>query len=88
MLFRSPVAGSLAGLFIHDLPDDELAGYRPAIEAVTAKDVLRVARAHVHPDRCAIVLVGDHDAIGGELEASGIAPVDLVVDAPEVGQAR
>ncbi|HKF85979.1 MAG TPA: pitrilysin family protein, partial [Candidatus Limnocylindrales bacterium] len=38
-----PVAGSLAGLFVHDLPDDELARYRGAIEAVTADDVLRVA---------------------------------------------
>src|SRR5258705_331559 len=30
-----PIVGSLAGLIVHDLPDDELARYRPAIEAVT-----------------------------------------------------
>ena len=66
-----PVAGSLAGLFVHDLPDDELARYRPAIEAVTADDVLRVAREHIHPERCAIVLVGDHDKFGADLEAAG-----------------
>jgi zinc protease len=83
-----PVAGSLAGLFIHDLPDDELARYRPAIEAVTADDVLRVARAHIHPERCAIVIVGDHDKIGADLEAAGIAPVDVVVDEPEAGASR
>ena len=83
-----PVAGSLAGLFIHDLPDDELARYRPAIEAVTADDALRVAREHIHPERCAIVLVGDHDKIGADLEAAGIAPVDVVVDAPEAGPGR
>ena len=75
-----PVAGSLAGLFVHDLPDDELARYRPAIEAVTADEVLRVAREHVHPERCAIVLVGDHGQFGADLEASGIAPVDVVLD--------
>ena len=45
-----PVAGSLAGLFVHDLPDDELARYRGAIEAVTADDVQRVAR-DAHPPR-------------------------------------
>lgn len=75
-----PVAGSLAGLFIHDLPEDELARYRGAIEAVTKDDVLRVAREHIHPDRCAIVLVADHDQVGADLEAAGIAPVQVVVD--------
>jgi zinc protease len=77
-----PVVGSLAGLFVHDLPDDELANYRPLIEAVTAEDVLRVAREQIHPDRCAIVLVGDHDKIGGELEAAGIAPIEVITDEP------
>ena len=75
-----PVAGSLAGLFVHGLPDDELASYRGAIEAVTADDVLRVARDHVHPETAAIVLVGDHDAFGEALAAAGIAPIDVEVD--------
>jgi zinc protease len=75
-----PVAGSLAGLFVHGLPDDELAGYRAAIEGVTVEDVLRVARDHIHPDRAAIILVGDHDAFGGALAAAGIAPIDVQED--------
>ena len=58
-----PVAGSLAGLFVHGLPDDELDRYRGAIEAVTADDVQRVARAHIRPEAAAIVLVGDDDAV-------------------------
>jgi zinc protease len=76
-----PVVGSLAGLFVHDLPDDELARYRPAIEAVSADDVLRVARAHIHPERAAIVLVGDHAQFGAALEAAALAPVERIVDA-------
>jgi zinc protease len=75
-----PVAGSLAGLFIHGLPDDELARYRAAIEAVTADDVLRVAREHIRPDAAAIVLVGDHDTFGTELEAQGLGPIEVVRD--------
>ncbi|MEI7744660.1 MAG: pitrilysin family protein [Chloroflexota bacterium] len=75
-----PVAGSLAGLYVHDLPGDELDRYRPAIMAVTSDDVLRVAQAHIHPDAAAIVLVGDHDAFGEELEAAGFGPVDVVRD--------
>ena len=82
-----PVAGSLAGLFIHELPEDELSRYRPAIEAVTAEDVLRVAREHIRPERCAVVLVGDHDKIGLGLESAGIAPVDVVADEPEASTA-
>ncbi len=75
-----PVAGSLAGLFIHDLPEDELARYRGAIETVTADDVLRVARAYIHPDAAAIVLVGDHDQFGAALEGAGIAPIEVQTD--------
>jgi zinc protease len=79
-----PVAGSLAGLFIHELPDDELVRYRSAIEAVTADDVLRVAREHVRPEASAIVLVGAQDVFLGELEAAAIGPVEVVHD-PEPG---
>ena len=67
-----PVVGALAGLVIHDLPDDELARYRPAIEAVTADAVQEAARTHVRPDAAAIVLVGDADAFAPELEAAGL----------------
>jgi zinc protease len=70
-----PVAGALAGLFIHDLPDDELARYRASIEAVTAHDVLAAARDHIAPDRSAIVLVGDADAFGAALEEAGLGEV-------------
>ncbi len=82
-----PVAGSLAGLFVHGLPDDELSRYRGAIEAVTADDVLRVARDHIHPDTAAIVLVGDHDAFGEDLAAAGIAPVVVETDAQQTAGA-
>jgi zinc protease len=75
-----PVAGSLAGLFIHGLPDDELARYRAAIEAVTAEDVLRVAREQIHPDAAAIVLVGDHDQFGAALDAAALGPIELLRD--------
>ncbi len=75
-----PVAGSLAGLFVHDLPDDELGRYRAAIEDVTADDVLRVARDHIRPEAAAIVLVGDHDQFGGALAEAAFGPVDVVRD--------
>jgi zinc protease len=75
-----PVAGSLAGLFVHDLPDDELARYRGAIEAVSAEEVQRVAREHIRPDVAAIVLVGDHDQFGAALDAVAVGPVAVERD--------
>ena len=46
-----PVVGSIAGLVVHGLPDDELARYRDGIEAVSVADVRTAARAHLHLER-------------------------------------
>jgi zinc protease len=75
-----PVVGALSGIVVHDLPDDELRRYRPAIEAVTADAVLDAARRRIDPAAAAIVLVGDADAFGTELEAAGIGPVTVERD--------
>jgi zinc protease len=72
-----PIVGALSGLFVHDLPDDELARYRPAIESVTADEVLAVARKRIDVDRAAVVLVGDADAFGEALEAAGFGRVAI-----------
>jgi zinc protease len=81
-----PVVGALSGLFVHALPDDELDRYRAAIEAVTAEDVLRVAREHIDPRRVAIVIVGDHGKFAGGLESAALGPIELVRDdVPTVG---
>ncbi len=73
-----PVVGAISGLVIHDLPDDELSRYRPAIESVSASDVLAAAERRIDPARLTIVAVGDADAIGRELEAAGLGT--LVVE--------
>ena len=73
-----PVAGALGGLFVHDLPDDELERYRSAIEAVTIDDVQRVARDHVHPEASAIVLVGDNEQFAEPLAAASLGPVTVL----------
>ncbi|HEX9919721.1 MAG TPA: pitrilysin family protein, partial [Pyrinomonadaceae bacterium] len=52
---------------MHDLPADYLQTYRERISAVTREEVLRVARRHVTPDRAAIVVVGDADALVDEI---------------------
>ena len=74
------IVGALAGLAVHDLPDDELARYRPGIEGVTADAVRAVGEAHVRPEAAAIVLVGDADAFLSDLESAGLGPVTVERD--------
>ena len=78
--FETPgaVVAALGGLFVHSLPDDELARYRPMVEAVTAEDVQRAALEHVDPDRVAIVVVGDADAIANDLDAAAFGELEIV----------
>jgi zinc protease len=78
--FETPgaVVGAMGGLFVHGLPDDELACYRDRIEAVTADDVRQAARDHIHMDRLAMVLVGDADVVGADLETAGFGDVEII----------
>jgi zinc protease len=78
------VAGALTGLIIHDLPDDELDRYRPAVAAVSAEDVRSAATAYLDPGRASIVVVGDAQRFRGALEAAGYGEVEVVAqeDAP------
>jgi zinc protease len=82
------IVGSLAGLAVHDLPDDELIRYRAGIEAVSVEAVQAAAVAHVRPDASAIVLVGDADAFVGELEAAGLGPIVVERDRGPLDEGR
>lgn len=69
------VASQMAGLFVYDLPLDELASYQKKIAAVTAKDVKDMARKYLLPEHMAIVVVGDRAS--NEAELAKIADVEL-----------
>lgn len=64
--FETPgrIAGRLAALEAYDLPRDYWETFPARVEAITADDVLRIAREHFHPDRVATVVVGG--GIAGE----------------------
>jgi zinc protease len=72
------VAGAIAGLVAHGLPDDELDRYRPAVAAVTVDEVLEAARGRIRPDEASVVVVGDADAFVPALEAAGVGEVAVV----------
>lgn len=67
--FETPtqLATQLETLFTYKLPDDYFNTVVPGITAVTAEDVLRVAKQYLLPDRLAIIVVGDRRAIEPEL---------------------
>ena len=56
---------------LYGLADDYLQTYREHVSAVTPEDVRRVANEYIHPDRMAMVIVGDAGEILGQ--ASGYA---------------
>lgn len=81
--FETPgaVVGTLGGLFIHELPDDELARYRQEIDAVTIESVQKAAQDHIDLEGLAIVAVGDADAVGDELRSAGFGETEVIVEA-------
>lgn len=71
------VAARIADLIVHRLPDDYYRVYRDRVAAVTPDQVHAAAHRHIHPERMAIVIVGDADVVLGPLEALGIGPVEV-----------
>jgi len=79
------IATALSNLVIHELPDSYYDEYRAHVRNVSAEDVLRAARQHLHPDRLRIVVVGDPNAIMGPLSEVHGGMVDVVnADGAEV----
>jgi hypothetical protein len=80
------VAGALAGLAVHGLPLDELIDYRARIEAVDIDAISQAGATHLHLDDAAVVMVGDVDAFGSDLEAAGLGRIIIERDeVPGVG---
>ncbi len=68
---NASTAGELADVLIHDLPEDDIATMVQRIQAVTADDVLRVAKKYVRPESAVIVVVGDRKSVEPKLSGLG-----------------
>jgi len=61
-------------------PPDFLQQYRAGIEKVTTDDVARVARAHVHRDKLALLVVGKASDFDRPLASFGpVATLDIAI---------
>jgi zinc protease len=70
----------------HDYPPDFLERYRAGIEKVTASDIDRVAKKYIHPDRMAILVVGNSKDFDRELATFGkVTSIDISIPQKKPG---
>jgi zinc protease len=81
--FTSPpsIVSRLISLEYDGLPKDFLQQLRDNVMKLTAEDLLRAARAHLHPDRLKILAVGPPEMLGRIL--SGFGAVEEIKLPPE-----
>lgn len=72
------LARKLEEQLVYNLPDDVFETFVPAVERVTADDVQAAATRYIVPDRFAVVVVGDLDAIEPGVRALDLGPVTVV----------
>jgi zinc protease len=64
-------------------PVDFLEQYRAGVERVTSADVDRVARKYIHPEKLAVLVVGNAKDFDRPLSAFGkVTPVDITIPEP------
>lgn len=80
---KSKVISEQMSLAFYDYPADFTARFRAGVEGVTAEDVKRVARKYVHPERIALVVVGNPAGFDKPLTAFGeVTPIDITIPPP------
>ncbi len=69
------VLGSLVDLEVYGMPTDLLDSYRGRVDAITVSETDEVAKALLHPDRAAIVLVGPAKVLKPQFDDLGAVEV-------------
>jgi zinc protease len=72
------LAGSLAQVFVYNLPSDYYTTYTAHIRAVTPADVQRAAERYIQPDKFAVVAVGDRKVIEPGIKVLNLGPIKAV----------
>ncbi|HEU5001539.1 MAG TPA: pitrilysin family protein [Actinomycetota bacterium] len=81
LAFETPdaISTAITRWVVYGLPDDYFETYRPSLQAVTVDEATEAAARRLHPDRMAIIVVGDPD-LAGPLGDVGAGPVTIVED--------
>ena len=72
------LAGSLAQVFVFDLPADYYQTFTERVRAVTVADAERAAARYIQPDKFAVVVVGDLKVIEPRIRALNLGPIATV----------
>jgi zinc protease len=70
------VTGAIADIAVYGLPIDEYTTRPARIDKVTAEDVLKAAKAHLHPDQLRVVVVGDKAKLEPTLETLHLGAIE------------
>jgi zinc protease len=83
---REKVLAERVRLEFYGYPADYLESYRAALEKVTVADLNRVATKYIHPDKLAILVVGNGPEIKpglDELKMGPVQTVDITIPMPK-----
>jgi zinc protease len=82
---REKVLDARVRLEFYGYPADYLETYRAALEKVTVADLSRVAKKYIHPDKLAVLVVGNGPEIKPGLEDLKLGPartIDITIPRP------
>jgi zinc protease len=71
------LAQRVMNIILYGLPSDYFATYRERLAGLTAADIQRVGRQHLHPDAATIVVVGDLSKIEEPIRARNFGAVEV-----------
>jgi zinc protease len=77
------IAGALASLRTLRLPNNFYDTYRERVRSVTADDVARAAREHLHLERLQVLAVGDRAQVAPMLADLELGPLSVIGDVDE-----
>jgi zinc protease len=83
---RDKVLAERVRLEFYGYPADYLETYKAALEKVTVADLNRVAKQYIHPEKLAILVVGNGPEIKpglDELKLGPVQPVDITIPMPK-----
>jgi predicted Zn-dependent peptidase len=72
------LARAVGQLSLFELPENYFSTFIPLINAVSADDVSRVACAHLDPEACITLVVGDERAVAGPLSRLGLPVLEVL----------
>ena len=83
---KEKVLAERVRLEFYGYPADYLESYRAALEKVTLADLDRVAKKYIHPDKLAVLVVGNGPEIKpglDDLKLGPVQPIDITIPMPK-----